>query len=215
MPRSILSALCLLLLAGTAPAEPLSVVDEVEWGLFRTQCRTLLEALRKFDAPLPPGTLKSLEPLLRQKKPDDPRQAARAVQKLLDAHCLVGVNINPESRVKAVRGPLKAELVLGRASHVLVKVHNDAGVTHGVAATSPQQIEPGKKSANRWLELAVVNDKPFTRRLSSNKVEYRLLKLTARQAGKREATLAFDVGQGSQDLGFRAEVPILFTVRPR
>ena len=28
----------------------------------------------------------------------------------------------------------------------------------------------------------------------------------------REATLRFDVGQGSQDLGFRGEVPVLFTV---
>ena len=33
-------------------------------------------------------------------------------------------------------------------------------------------------------------------------------------AGKREATVGFDIGQGTQDLGFRAEVPILFTVRP-
>ncbi len=215
MPRSILSALCLLLLAGTAGAEPLPVVDEVEWGPFRTQCRTLLEALRQLEAPLPADTLESLESLLRRKKPDDPRQPARAVQKLLDAHCLVGVSINPESRVKAARGPRRAELVRERASYVLVKVHNDAGVTHGLAATSPERIEPGKKSPNRWLELAVVNDKPFTKRLTGKKVEYRLLKLTARQTGKREATLAFDVGQGSQDLGFRAEVPILFTVRPR
>ena len=50
--------------------------------------------------------------------------------------------------------------------------------------------------------------------LSGQPVEYVLLRLTARQAGKREATLMFDVGQGTQDLGFRNEVPILFTVRP-
>jgi hypothetical protein len=37
--------------------------------------------------------------------------------------------------------------------------------------------------------------------------------LTALEAGKREATLNFDVGQGTQDLGFRAEVPILFHVK--
>ena len=34
------------------------------------------------------------------------------------------------------------------------------------------------------------------------------------EAGRREATIAFDVGQGTQDLGFRAEVPVLFTVKP-
>ena len=35
-----------------------------------------------------------------------------------------------------------------------------------------------------------------------------------RRPGKREGKLAFDVGQGSQDLGFRNEVDILFTVIP-
>ena len=54
---------------------------------------------------------------------------------------------------------------------------------------------------------------PFANRLSGDKIEYRVLKLTPRQTGKREATLAFDVGQGSQDLGFRAEVPVLFVVK--
>jgi hypothetical protein len=45
-------------------------------------------------------------------------------------------------------------------------------------------------------------------------VEYVLLRLRPREAGKREATLHFDVGQGSQALGFCAEVPILFTIKP-
>ena len=34
------------------------------------------------------------------------------------------------------------------------------------------------------------------------------------QAGKREAVISFDVGQGTQDLGFRSEVPVLFDIRP-
>jgi len=39
-----------------------------------------------------------------------------------------------------------------------------------------------------------------------------VLHLIGREAGKREATLQFNVGQGTQDLGFRAEVPVLFTI---
>src|SRR5438128_2557155 len=78
-----------------------------------------------------------------------------------------------------------------------------------------QKIEAGKKDRDRWLELAIVAEKPFVRGLSGARLEYRIMTLTARQSGKREATLAFDVGQGTQDLGYRAEVPILFTVRPR
>src|SRR5205823_8870547 len=34
------------------------------------------------------------------------------------------------------------------------------------------------------------------------------------QAGTREATITFDIGQGTQDIGFRAELPVLFETRP-
>jgi len=44
-------------------------------------------------------------------------------------------------------------------------------------------------------------------------VEYRILQLYSRDAGQREATLSMHVGQGTQDLGFRSEVPILFNSR--
>ncbi|MFO0929961.1 MAG: hypothetical protein U0736_23550 [Gemmataceae bacterium] len=108
-----------------------------------------------------------------------------------------------------------AELVRDRPTLVLLKVTNDGGVTHPLAVRSEQAVVGGKPDAERWVEAAVVNDRPFDARLTGRRVEYRLLRLTARQAGKREATFAFDVGQGTQDLGFRSEVPVLFTVRER
>jgi hypothetical protein len=40
------------------------------------------------------------------------------------------------------------------------------------------------------------------------------VQLYSRDAGKREATLTFDVGQGTQDLGFRSELPVLFDCVP-
>src|SRR5262249_30704562 len=45
-------------------------------------------------------------------------------------------------------------------------------------------------------------------------VEYTLALIHSSQAGKLEAVLQFDVGPGSQDLGFRGEIPILFDIRP-
>jgi len=54
----------------------------------------------------------------------------------------------------------------------------------------------------------------MTAELSGLKVEYALALLYSSEAGRREATVGFDVGQGTQDLGFRGEVPILFDVRP-
>jgi hypothetical protein len=162
---------------------------------------------------LPTETVRTLEGLLARANPDDPAGSARAVQKLLDAHCLVGVHINPESRVKAARGALPARLVLDRDTHCLIRVHNEGGVTHPLVASSDQARAPGKKDPDRWLDLVLLNDKPFANRLSGQLLEYRVVRLTPRQAGKREATLMFDVGQGTQDLGFRSEVPILFTIR--
>jgi hypothetical protein len=45
-------------------------------------------------------------------------------------------------------------------------------------------------------------------------LSHRLVRLRGCEIGRREASLAFDVGQGTQDLGFRNEVPILFDCRP-
>jgi hypothetical protein len=59
----------------------------------------------------------------------------------------------------------------------------------------------------------VVAESPLGKTLTGAHLEYLPLRLVAHEAGKREATLKFDVGQGTQDLGFRAEVPVLFTVR--
>jgi hypothetical protein len=123
----------------------------------------------------------------------------------LEARCLLVVSINPESRVKAVRGPAAAELRLGVPTVVTVKVVNEAGVTAGVSVNGPGTGEGG------WLDARFAG----SNRLRGGRVEYLRLRLTPRQAGKREATFRFDVGQGTQDLGFRAEVPVLFTVRDR
>jgi hypothetical protein len=199
------------MLAGRASAQTLAEVDDVPWQLFRTHCRSLLAGLEKLTSPLPAETAKAISKLL-DGEPEMPHLAITAIQKLLDRHCLAGVHINPESRVKAARGPLRAELVHERARLVLVKVHNEAGVTHALSVSSDQAVAPGKKGLDRWLEASILNASPFTRTLGGSRLEYRVLRLTPRQSGKREATLVFDAGQGTQDLGFRAEVPILFTI---
>jgi hypothetical protein len=120
-----------------------------------------------------------------------------------EARCLLVVSINPESRVKAVRGSALAELRHGVPTVVTVKVVNEAGVTAGVSVSGPGTGEGG------WLDARFAG----SNRLRGSRVEYLRLRLTPREPGKREATFRFDVGQGTQDLGYRAEVPVLFTVR--
>jgi hypothetical protein len=126
---------------------------------------------------------------------------------------LIAVSINAESRVKAARGPAAVHLHQNQPALVLLKIHNDGGVTHALRLYGLEFIRSGERGPGRWLEATLLTEAPFAPELTGRRLEYRLLRLTARESGKREATFQFDVGQGTQDLGFRAEVPILFSVR--
>jgi hypothetical protein len=227
----ILGVLLIALVSPPVRGEPaLAIVDEVEWVPLRDHCRRVVEGLEALKAPLPAEANQALTALLKH-DPADPDAAAAAVQRLLDPYCLLAVSINPESRVKAARGPAAAELERDQERIVLVKVQNEAGSTAALAVSGPDLCEPGKPADGRWLEAVVVTRSgdhattgsgdnataapPFSSKLSGRRLEYVLLRLTAREAGKREATFRFDIGQGTQDLGFRAETPVLFTVRGR
>jgi hypothetical protein len=192
-------------------------VEGAEWAPVRARCQRLLEALRGMevrDNKLPPSVEQSLAALLREdvKNERDADRALERLQALLDPLCLVGVNINPQSRVKAARGAAAADLVRGRPRLVLVKVANDAGITPALEVDGDELRTPGRKGEGRWLEAVVWRKAPLGRTLSGSRLEYVPLLLTAHETGKREATLKFDAGQGTQDLGFRAEVPVLFRV---
>jgi hypothetical protein len=209
-----LAVLALLGLVTTAGAQTaLPAPDHVNRDHLRRHCEDLLAALDRLKAPLPPETERELQSLLRANDSGEEEFAA-AVQKVLDPLCLVAVPINPESRVKAVRGPAPAELRQGQAKVVLIKVVNEAGGTPAVKVSGSQVRSAGLDGEGRWLEADVAPAPPLGKTLTGDPLEYLPLRLTAHEAGKREATLKFDVGQGTQDLGFRAEVPVLFTVRP-
>src|SRR5262249_23495955 len=66
----------------------------------------------------------------------------------------------------------------------------------------------------RWMDLAMFNDRPLRKPLSGLALEYRVIQLYSRDAGKREAKITFNVGQGTQDRGFRSDVDILFQCEP-
>jgi hypothetical protein len=130
---------------------------------------------------------------------------AETIQRVLDRSCLCDVHINPELRVRVGRGTARPALVERRWRPFLVKVRNQAGTTAALRATS----------SHPWLDLLMFDDPPLGRTLSGLDLEYRIVRLYSHEAGLREASLAFDVGQGTQDLGFRNEVPILFdSARP-
>jgi len=197
-----------------ARAEPvLPLVELAETKKLREHCERLLQFLESQKASFPTETTRHLRTLLRSKD-TSPADFSERVQKLLDPCCLAAVDINPESRVKATRGPAAAQLVLRQERLFLIKVVNEAGVTHGLAVGSLQASSQGHIDGKHWLQATIQSDPPLGKTLTGEKLEYAALRLTAREEGRREANLKFDVGQGTQDLGFRAELPILFTVRP-
>ncbi len=205
-------------------AQSVPVVEDVEYQPLAAQVRRVVTAReRMLGVPLEP---KRKEALQRALALQDPRKAVVEIQKVLDPLCLAVIDINPESRVKVQRGPAPARLVQHGWSVFLVKVINQAGVTSSLRCLSPQ-AKPLRHSTGRprppqgdfdprwqWLAIEVYNRQPLNPRLSGLEVEYRILSLYSRDAGKREAKLMFDVGQGTQDLGFRNELNVLFTCQP-
>src|SRR5579863_6349376 len=213
---SSMRTLALFVFASLAPAQQLPVVSNVEPQPLAAQVSRLLEALQFLGEPLPAEETAQLKQFAGA--PADRTQAAAEIQKILDRHCLVGVEINPESRVKVQEGPAKAELIEQGWRTFLVKVINQAGITPVLAADSPNAgMLAGSedwKVARRWLDIRMFDKQPMRSRLSGLEVEYRILQLYSRDAGKREARLEFNVGQGTQDLGFRSQVDVLFNARP-
>ncbi|MCS7046175.1 MAG: hypothetical protein NZO58_07455, partial [Gemmataceae bacterium] len=166
----------------------------------------LLQTLDFLGHPLPPDTSKALLAACKA-------QDAAQIQKLLDAHALFLVHINPEARVKVKRGPAPAALQQGGHVPVVIKIVNESTATKKLRVLSPQaqpiyaQGDPGKIKItdikDRFLDIELYTKPPLTENLSGLQVEYTLALLHSSQAGKREAVFAFDIGQGTQDLGFR------------
>jgi hypothetical protein len=211
----------------------LPLVAAVELQPVVAQVKRLQEALEFLGAPLSDAERKAIETALANQNSAD---ALKEIQKVLDPHCLVSVSINPEMRVKVAQGPAAPELLEQGWHTYLVKVQNEAGATGELRAVSPQAQsvhdsggaktpsdkyygergqKSGKKDASQlWLDLEMFNKQPLKKELSGLGLEYRIVSLYSRDAGQREAKLAFDVGQGTQDLGFRSEVDILFHCAP-
>ena len=50
--------------------------------------------------------------------------------------------------------------------------------------------------------------------LSGLKLEYAIVQMYSKDAGQREVEMGFNVGQGTQDIGFRNTINILFNSIP-
>jgi hypothetical protein len=159
----------------------------------------------------------------------DEEEGVRQVQTALDKYVLAVVRINPESRVSVEQGPAAPELVESGTRVFLVKVLNESGVTAPLRVDSPNSGDVFLRSdgspeplrtvttrevRERWASISLYNRQPAPRRLSGLAVEYVILEIFSRDSGQRSAQIAFNVGQGTQDVGYRNDVAIVFNAVP-
>lgn len=201
--------------AATIPLQPLA-----------QQVRQLEDALNYLGQPLPADALRSINQAIGMA---DEAVAVAQLQAILDRSVLLSVDINPESRVKVEQGAASPELVEGGTRLFLVKVVNNGHVTAPLNVESPNSGNvyirstgnpappiqlTARESAERWADISLYQQPPMRRRLTGLGLEYVILEIYSRDAGQRSAKIALNVGQGTQDIGFRNDVTIVFTALP-
>ncbi|HEX8356589.1 MAG TPA: CehA/McbA family metallohydrolase, partial [Segetibacter sp.] len=206
----------------------INLITKVEPQPLLMQALRVGEALNNIGNALPEHAAKRLQSLRNLPYNE---QTVKAVQEILDPFCLVEVEINPEARVKVNAGAAKPELIQEGWKSYLVKINNQARVVAKLAAESEQakplsyestfshrMLEKNRLTAgqldNRFLQIALYRDRPLQQNLSGLELEYAVLQLYTRSKGKREAEIGFNVGQGTQDIGFRNTANILFDIKP-
>ncbi len=226
-PPLVAFAAAVMFVTFRAAADPLAPI-EVEGQPLAANVQRLVQALDFLGAPLASEVRAAVLATITARD-------ARGLQALLDPQVACVVTVNPESRVSVERGPAKAVLQQAGYTPLLVKVINHSASMARLNVRSPQAGPPyagvakgtmererqqhlreneNTKGADRFLDVSLFAAPPMTPNLSGLEVEYAVALIYSSEAGRREATLVFDIGQGTQDLGFRAEVPILFEVRP-
>lgn len=207
----------------------MSLCADIPLQPFSEQVSRLGESMRFLGVPLSPSSQQKLSDAIAARK-------VNVMESVLDTLVLFEVDINPESRVKVRKGSAIPKLNQAGYTPFLVKVTNHATVSSRLNVTSPQagqvfggmtplsarrmqreshdELDDPVGDSSRFLDLSFYDQPPMTTHLSGLELEYKLLWVYASISGQIEATVSFDVGQGTQDIGFRAEVPVLFQVQP-
>ncbi|MCH2201408.1 MAG: CehA/McbA family metallohydrolase [Fuerstiella sp.] len=184
----------------------------------------LMLGMQSLGMPLPEKTIAALQTAIVA-------EDEAGIHELLKPLTLFKVTINPELRVRTERGPADPKLQQFGFMPFLVRVTNDATVTRELRISSPQagpvyagtsvgslkrqvqeelQQNENVESQRRFLSVEMMNRSPMLSRLSGHRSEYQIALISCSEVGTHEATVMFDIGQGTQDLGFRSEIPVLF-----
>ena len=126
---------------------------------------------------------------------------------------ILKVQINPESRVKLAPVTLPESLVQHRTQRFLIEIHNEARIQAPLRIRALDQSAGDIQPAD-WCDVRLLDTLVSSSVLSGEETEWKLLELRSDLAGRREVRFEADVGQGTQDLGFRASADVLLKVNP-
>ena len=229
MPVKLTVAVAVTLIATLLPGVAAQHAPPVPLQPFAVLAKRVVTALEYLGQPLPASDRAALEAAFE--RTDEQRAVDEAVA-VLDRRALLNVHINPESRVKVAQGGARPALVEAGTRVFLVKVENEAGITAPLRVTSPQSGRVSVSSwagngdpappqtitprviAERWADITLFDKPPMAARLSGLPLEYRVIEVYSRDAGPRAAEIHVDVGQGTEDIGFRGDVAIVFDAAP-
>ncbi len=162
--------------------------------------------------------------------------AARAALALLQRRVLITASITAEARVSVKRQLPSTTLVQGGWRLFLARIDNPSMVPGRLRAASPNAIPvnglfppdavaggsmggsgvPTTKGdiAQRWMTLEVHDAQPLEATLEALPIDFKVLAIYARDAGRRSARIRLDIGPGTGDIGERDHVNIVFDVLP-
>jgi hypothetical protein len=220
-------ALALLLLALPAAAAELPRAT-VELQPLAAQVKRVIDALDHLGNPLPAVDRKAIADA--QKK-EDKKAAALAIQEVLDRHCLASINLEAGKSPSMTLGIARPELAEQGWRVFLVKVINPKGLDKlELRPESPNtapiyrrssggpapKVEPVGQVGSRFLDLDTFNTQPLVRHLSGLEVEYRIIQIYCRDAGRKVAQLGFGLyADGAKSPAWRSgEQEVVFESAP-
>ena len=191
---------------------------------FAFQVKKLMETLDFLGTPLVIKDKETIDELINN------QSETVDIKAVLDKYVIFDVQINPESRVKVNVGAAKPTLLQSGWTTFLIKVNNQAGITAVLNIESEQAkrvydggekiygfghkdegVEVRKNQIqDRWLDMGFYPQNAPKTTLSGLEIEYFIVQLYSRDAGKRAAKFVFNCGQATQDMGFRNETDVLF-----
>lgn len=205
-PNLLLLSLGLVLVVARSPrAADLPLVRGVERQPLAAQAQRVVDALDFLGAPLSTAEKTTLRQALANQ---DATAAVLAIQQIFDPHCLAGVRIDADNQLEVRPGPVAVSLAEQGWRVFLVKVDNVAAVAGmELRADSPNSVAVFKRStgspaptvvsmgevSKRFLELDMFSAQPLVRELSGLELEYRIIQIYCRDAGRKEAQLGFSL----------------------